>query len=132
MTAQPDYLQQSKDRQAAYDRMYPDHCPWCQGVGVVVSPAHNEVPEDVDVCACFEAGRCPRCGHRHTAAWMEANAEYEVWPYPCDWCGFTGIEPGRPQLDPYYDAEPVLSGSGYDAETPMYGLPYAGGGYCDD
>lgn len=124
------------EKLALYDRMYPDSCPHCGGTGATRTPATRYEPEDGDVCSCILAARCPRCGQQHTAEWADANLECPngewAYVYPCDWCGFTGIEPGRPQPDPYYDAGPVLSGSGYDAETPMYGLPYAGGGYYDD
>lgn len=104
--------QQVLDLQIAYDAAYPDHCTHCGGVGWFTY-TENASPfgsgeywpmETSEACEwCLGDGRCPRCGQQHTEAWVDANLEHPgidgTWPHPCDWCGFTGVQEGRPSLE---------------------------------
>lgn len=104
--------QQVLDLQAAYDAKYPGHCTHCAGQGWLawvenMSPLGSGEYWPMDqseACEwCLGDGRCPRCGQQHTAEWVDANLEHPAadgtWPHPCDWCGFTGVEEGRPLLE---------------------------------
>lgn len=103
--------QQVLELQATYDAMCPDACTHCAGQGYSTwvenqSPIGSGLywPEEMsEACDwCLVECKCPRCGFEHTTEWANANLDHPMfdgsWPHPCDWCGFTGVEDGRPNL----------------------------------
>lgn len=113
------------DRETAWMKAWPNHCPVCSGWGVVGDGGGDwvdygstkvQLPWEPDPCDnCIEQGCCPRCGEQIIADvdafndWLENER-----PCPfCDWQHGKSTDDAKPEIPECYCWEWIDRQYGY-------------------
>ena len=94
-----EYCAETVAANEAWCKRWPNHCEKCEGKGgfqwvEMHGFTHGAGEQMYDICACVEAGNCPRCG---TVAWAVDNEDETPCP-TCGWNWCKGKDDVAPQI----------------------------------